>query len=86
VKVAVFVVVLYAVEPVTAPPGPVTASVAPVTAWSKPTEAVVFTATPIAPGAGVCDVTFGRAPVVKVHVTGVIGPLPTAVAPDTITV
>jgi hypothetical protein len=40
----------------------------------------------VTPGAGDCDITFGRVVVVKFHVTGVIGPLPTAVAPDTVTV
>ena len=86
VKVAMFVVVLYAVEPTTAPPGPETAIVVPVTAWLKPTDTVVFTATFVAPEAGACDVTVGRAAVVKVHETGVIGALPAAVEPDTVTV
>ena len=87
VKVATFVVALYAVDPATTlPPGFVTTRVAPVTAWSKPTDTVVFTATFVAPGAGVCDVTAGRAAVVKLHEAGVMTPPPAAVAPDTVTV
>ena len=60
VKVAVFVDALYAVDPATGvADGSETTIVAPVTAWSKPTATVVLTATFVAPGAGVCDVTTG---------------------------
>jgi hypothetical protein len=78
---------LYVVVPVTtAPPGPVTANVVPVTAWLKPSATVAFWATLTAFEAGVCEVTVGGAAVVKFHETGVIGALPTAVAPDTVIV
>jgi hypothetical protein len=87
VNVATLVVALYAVEPATGvPPGFVTTMVAPVTAWSNPTATVVVTATLVAPGAGVCEVTVGRAAVVNVHETAVMTPPPAAVAPETVTV
>ena len=87
VKVATFVPALYVVVPVTAtPPGPVTANVVPVTAWLKPTVTVALTETFTAFVAGDCEVTVGRAAVVKFHETGVMAGLPTAAAPDTVTV
>jgi hypothetical protein len=86
VKVAVFVPELYVVEPPTGlPPASVTVNVVPVTAWLKPSATVAFWATFAAFVAGVCDVTVGRAAVVKFHDTGVIGVLPGAVAPETVT-
>ena len=66
--------------------GSETTIVAPVTAWSKPTATVVFTATFVAPGAGVCAVTTGADAVVKFQATGVMTPPPDEVAPDTVTV
>ena len=68
------------------PAGFLTTIVAPVTAWSKPTETFEFVATLTAPGAGDCEITVGRAAVVKVHETGAIGPLPTEAEPETVTV
>ena len=69
-----------------APPGPVTANVVPVTAWLKPTVTFAPTATFTAFAAGDCEVTVGRAAVVKFQETGVMAGLPTAAAPDTVAV
>jgi hypothetical protein len=89
VKLAVFVVVLYADEPATAlPAGSVTPPVSPVVTDSlNVTEMLEVTATFVAPEAGVTDVTVGRAAVVKVHVTGaIITLLLDDLAPETVTV
>jgi hypothetical protein len=88
VNVAVFVAALKADEPATAlAAGSVTTIVWPVTASLNAREMVEFTATFVAPDAGVTDVTVGRAAVVKVHETvDMTAPPLDAFAPDTVTV
>jgi hypothetical protein len=87
VNVAVFVAALKAFVPATAlPAGSVTTTVCPVTASLYTIETAEFTAAPVAPDAGVTDVTVGRAAVVKDHVAGdITAPPLVAVAPDTVT-
>ena len=55
------------------------------TARSKPTDTVDPRATPVAPGAGVCEVTDGGMDVANDHETGSIDAPASLVAPDTAT-